>query len=111
MVNPGGTGNPMRHISPRFAPLAPSSAFIVPLPSVLRPNRSTYLPEEVDVRRATSEVRFAVTREVAFLTDEGDCFRASFLAITIALLLRFPRYLPARESAARDVSSTTAAPS
>ena len=29
MVKPGGTGRPMRHISARFAPLPPSSGFIV----------------------------------------------------------------------------------
>ena len=39
IVNPGGTGSPMRHISARFAPLPPRSGFIVPLPSVFRPNR------------------------------------------------------------------------
>src|SRR6187431_1009037 len=44
MVKPGGTGRPIRHISARFAPLPPSSGFIVPLPSVLRPNRYTYFP-------------------------------------------------------------------
>jgi hypothetical protein len=37
IVNPGGTGRPMRHISARFAPLPPSSGFIVPLPSVFLP--------------------------------------------------------------------------
>src|SRR6187401_554986 len=45
MVKPGGTGNPMRHISARFAPLPPSSGFIVPLPSVFFPNWYTYLPD------------------------------------------------------------------
>src|SRR5262245_34864378 len=44
MVNPGGTGSPMRHISARFAPLPPSSGFIVPLPSVFLPKRYTYFP-------------------------------------------------------------------
>src|SRR5690349_24883818 len=44
MVKPGGTGSPMRHISARLAPLPPSSGFIVPLPSVLRPNRYTNFP-------------------------------------------------------------------
>jgi hypothetical protein len=40
MVKPGGTGRPMRAISARFAPLPPSSGFIVVLPSaVLLPNR------------------------------------------------------------------------
>jgi hypothetical protein len=39
MVNPGGTGKPMRHISARLAPLPPSSDFIVPLPSVLLPKK------------------------------------------------------------------------
>ena len=37
MVKPGGTGRPMRVISARFAPLPPSSAFILPSPS-LRPS-------------------------------------------------------------------------
>src|SRR5688572_20742825 len=44
MVKPGGTGRPMRHISARFAPLPPSSGFIVPLPSVFFPNAYTYFP-------------------------------------------------------------------
>src|SRR3954465_5305185 len=42
MVKPDGTGSPMRPISARFAPLPPSSGFIDPLPSVLRPNKYTY---------------------------------------------------------------------
>src|SRR4051794_30810370 len=82
MVNPGGTGNPMRHISARLAPLPPSSGFIVPLPSVLRPKRYTYFPPLFAERAAC----------VVFL-DFADCFegagfaaaffRASVLAITV----------------------------
>lgn len=34
-VNPGGTDSPMLDISARFAPLPPSSSFIVLLPSLL----------------------------------------------------------------------------
>src|SRR5919112_4319690 len=48
MVNPGGTGRPIRHISARFAPLPPSSGFIVPLPSVFLPNRYTNLSPLAD---------------------------------------------------------------
>ncbi len=33
IVNPGGTGRPMRVISGRFAPLPPSSGFMAPVPS------------------------------------------------------------------------------
>src|SRR5262245_52060417 len=65
MVKPGGTGNPMRHISARLAPLPPSSGFIVPLPSVFVPKRYTYLPD------------FAAA---------DDVFRASFLATFTTLL-------------------------
>src|SRR5262245_10111694 len=73
MVNPGGTGSPMRHISARFAPLPPSNGFIVPFPSVLRPKKYTYLP--CGGRGAGREARGA-----GFLP-------AVFLAITFAVLL------------------------
>src|SRR5215469_15179373 len=44
MVNPGGTGSPALVISARPAPLAPSTSFILPLPSALPPpNEYTYL--------------------------------------------------------------------
>src|SRR6476646_2520323 len=46
MVKPGGTGKPMRLISARFAPLPPSSGFMLPLPSAfLLPNRYTYFAD------------------------------------------------------------------
>src|ERR1700691_5180702 len=35
MVNPAGTGNPMRVISAKPAPLPPSKSFISPLPSAM----------------------------------------------------------------------------
>src|SRR4051794_31197109 len=74
MVNPGGTGRPMRHISARFAPLPPSSGFIVPLPSVLRPKLYTYFP-----------AAFGAVFDAAGFA--ADFFRASVLAITFATLL------------------------
>src|SRR4029078_4417874 len=46
MVNPGGTGSPMRDISARFAPLPPSNGFIEPFPSAfLFPNMYTYFAD------------------------------------------------------------------
>ena len=39
IVNPGGTGRPMRAISARFAPFPPRRFLIVASPSVLAPNR------------------------------------------------------------------------
>src|SRR3954470_22759428 len=88
MVNPGGTGNPIRHISARFAPLPPSSGFIEPLPSVLRPKRYTYLPAARgagrDARAATREARGAGRERRAAV---AGIFAAFFLAITIASLL------------------------
>jgi len=41
IVNPGGTGRPMRVIAARFAPLPPSRSFIDPSPSVETPNAYT----------------------------------------------------------------------
>src|SRR6478609_6100110 len=79
MVNPGGTGSPMRHISARFAPLPPSSGFIVPLPSVLRPKRYTYLPALfADLAGCVAFLG------VADFADFAAAFvRASVLAITV----------------------------
>src|SRR5947208_9752858 len=37
MVNPGGTGMPILHISARLAPLPPSNSFIDPSPSAVFP--------------------------------------------------------------------------
>lgn len=39
IVNPGGTGSPMRAISARLAPFPPRRFLIVASPSVLAPNR------------------------------------------------------------------------
>jgi hypothetical protein len=43
IVNPAGTGSPIRLISARFAPFPPRSGFIPPFPSALPdPNEYTY---------------------------------------------------------------------
>src|SRR5947207_13847060 len=65
----------MRHISARFAPLPPSSAFIEPLPSVFLPKRYAYFPFV-----AAGALGFGLCA----LAD--DFLRASFFAITSALL-------------------------
>ena len=43
IVNPGGTGNPIRAISARFAPLPPSNSLCFASPSVFLPKSYTYL--------------------------------------------------------------------
>src|SRR6187401_3336240 len=78
MVKPGGTGNPMRHISARFAPLPPSSGFIVPLPSVFFPNWNTYLPD-------------AFAFGVVF--GRALFFAAAFFAVFFAIRTRSPLLL------------------
>src|SRR5215211_7734517 len=85
MVKPGGTGRPMRHISARFAPLPPSSGFIVPLPSVLRPKRYTYLPAPFAADAVALGFGLWPFGRDDCLRDED--FLASFFAITCAVLL------------------------
>jgi hypothetical protein len=81
MVNPGGTGSPMRHISARFAPLPPSSGFIVPLPSVFLPKRYTYFPAVFAFAAEAFGFRLWA------LGRADDCLRATVLAIAFAALL------------------------
>src|SRR3954462_13672778 len=84
MVNPGGTGSPIRHISPRFAPFPPSSAFIVPLPSVWRPNRYTYFFAPAP-RGATRAVRGAIRAERESFEGCVPRFAAVFRAYVFAM--------------------------
>src|SRR5687767_8367571 len=104
MVKPGGTGRPMRHISARFAPLPPSSGFIDPLPSVLRPNAYTYLPfadGALGLGPGALEARPAL--RPGLLVD----LRASFLAMCVSstpIEERFPRCRPATGSPVPAVS-------
>src|SRR5262245_34751375 len=88
IVKPGGTGSPMRHISARFAPLPPSSGFIVPLPSVFLPKRYTCLPALAAAGLADLVVPFVV-RVSAFLALPD--FFAAFFAIGCLLPTPDPR--------------------
>src|ERR1700679_2192470 len=71
MVNPAGTGSPMRLISARLAPLPPSSGFIEPSPSALpAPHEYTYL-------RALVEADFL---------GEAPAFARAFLFLDLAAI-------------------------
>src|SRR4026209_2937090 len=90
MVKPGGTGSPMRHISARFAPLPPSSGFIVPLPSVFFPNWYTYLP---DVFGFAVVVALGRTLFFVFAVVFVAVFVAVFFAVFFAIRTRSPLLL------------------
>src|SRR5688572_13055005 len=99
MVKPAGTGRPMRHISARFAPLPPSSGFIVPLPSVFLPNKYTNLPDAFAV--ATGFAALAARGGDAFFLPAvffSAILAACFFAIEFGLLIRLRGSTGARRS-------------
>src|SRR5215471_12467675 len=97
----------MRHISARFAPFPPSSGFIVPSPSVLRPKRYTNLPDlpaAADFPGAGFAAR-SVLPDFAVLLVVFVCFFCAFFAISLRTPLQQSlKYHPAARSVLLIVS-------
>src|SRR5688500_15952673 len=114
MVNPGGTGRPIRHISARLAPLPPCSGFILPLPSFFLPNRSTNLT--VLVRPAFAGAFFLLAAFFAIFEFVSGNRRASLRAEPTATpgparFQKYPQCLGCDRAAARPATTAPRATS